>query len=134
MCRAPHAGDKEQGNEKEDHHHRPGCQHAVPRCARHHEGDRAKAARTKKAARKPAKAATKASAKKAPATAPRDGSKKSAVLALISRKAGASLEEIMMATGWQKHTVRGFISILGKKGTKIESSKAESCARTYRAG
>jgi hypothetical protein len=55
------------------------------------------------------------------------------VLALISRKNGASLDEIMTATGWQKHTVRGFIAILGKKGTKIESFKSEAGARTYKA-
>ena len=51
-------------------------------------------------------------------------SKKDAVLALISRKNGATLAEIMEATARQKHTVRGFISILGKAGTKIESSKS----------
>jgi len=36
-------------------------------------------------------------------------------------------------TGWQKHTVRGFISFLGSKhGLKIESSKRESDgARVY---
>jgi hypothetical protein len=60
-------------------------------------------------------------------------SKKDQVLALISRKNGASLDEIMTATGWQKHTVRGFIAILGKKGTKIESFKSEAGARTYKA-
>ena len=60
-------------------------------------------------------------------------SKKDQVLALISRKNGATLEEIMTATDWQKHTVRGFIAILGKKGTKIESLKSEAGARTYKA-
>jgi hypothetical protein len=60
-------------------------------------------------------------------------SKKDAVLALIGRKNGATLAEIMEATGWQKHTVRGFISILGKAGTKIESSKDEAGLRTYKA-
>ena len=34
------------------------------------------------------------------------------------------LAEIVAATGWQNHTVRGFVSILGSKGgEKIESSK-----------
>ena len=60
-------------------------------------------------------------------------SKKDQVLALISRKNGATLEEIMTATDWQKHTVRGFIAILGKKGTKIESTRSEAGARTYKA-
>jgi hypothetical protein len=60
-------------------------------------------------------------------------SKKDIVLALISRKDGATLAEIIEATAWQKHTVRGFISILGKAGAKIESSKSEAGARTYKA-
>jgi len=39
----------------------------------------------------------------------------------------------MAATGWQAHTVRGFVSILGSKGgEKIESAKNDACARTYR--
>ena len=59
--------------------------------------------------------------------------KKDQVIALISRKSGATLAEIMTATGWQKHTVRGFIAILGKKGTKIESTKGETGTRTYKA-
>jgi len=59
-------------------------------------------------------------------------SKKDTILALISRKNGATLEEIMEATGWQKHSVRGAIATMGKT-TKIESSKSESGARTYKA-
>jgi glucan-binding YG repeat protein len=85
---------------------------------------------------KPAKAkATKAPKPAKAAKEPKAAgtSKKDQVLALISRKNGASLDEIMTATGWQKHTVRGFIAILGKKGTKIESFKSEAGARTYKA-
>ena len=53
---------------------------------------------------------------------------------MIQHKGGASLEEIMKATGWQKHTVRGFISILGSKGMKIASTRRESDgARVYEA-
>ena len=38
-----------------------------------------------------------------------------------------------MATGWQPHTVRGFVSILGRKeGEKVESSKNEAGDRVYR--
>ena len=83
---------------------------------------------------KPAKAkATKAPKPAKAAKEPKGTSKKGQVLALISRKNGATLDEIMTATGWQKHTVRGFIAILGKKGTKIESFKSEAGARTYKA-
>jgi len=38
----------------------------------------------------------------------------------------------MEATGWQAHSVRGFISNAGKKpGIKVESSKNEAGDRTY---
>ncbi len=96
---------------------------------------KAKATKPAKAA-KPAKEAKPAKTPKAKKAKSADAdagtSKKDQVLALISRKDGASLEEIMTATGWQKHTVRGFIAIIGKKGTKIESFKSEAGARTYR--
>jgi hypothetical protein len=38
------------------------------------------------------------------------------VIAMMKRAKGATLAEIMKATGWQPHTVRGFVSILGSKG------------------
>jgi hypothetical protein len=80
-------------------------------------------------AAKPAKAA-KATAKPAPA---RDGSKKAEVVAMLQRKNGATLAEIMKATDWQAHTVRGFISgTLGKKmGLTVTSAKNADGERTY---
>ena len=103
------------------------------RWAEYHKSKQApvKAAPAKKATAKPAKAPKQAKVAKESKAA--GTSKKDQVLALISRKNGASLDEIMTATGWQKHTVRGFIAILGKKGTKIESFKSEAGARTYKA-
>ena len=95
----------------------------------------AKAA-TKAAAKKPAaKAALKAKPKKAakkPASA-REGSKKAEVLELLRRRGGCTLAEIMKATDWQAHTVRGFISgTLGKKmGLTVASTKSDSGERTY---
>ena len=45
------------------------------------------------------------------------------VIAMMKQK-GATQPESKEATGWQKHTVRGFVSILGSEGgEKIESSK-----------
>ena len=38
----------------------------------------------------------------------------------------------MTETDWQAHSVRGFISILGKKGVEIESSKNDAGERVYR--
>ena len=46
---------------------------------------------------------------------------------MLQRKGGATREEIVKATGWQKHTVDGFISILGRKGgMKVTSTRRES--------
>lgn len=68
------------------------------------------------------------------AIAEREGSKKSIVLGMLRRPAGATLAEIMSATDWQAHSVRGFISgALGKKmGLKVDSSKSESGDRIYK--
>jgi Protein of unknown function (DUF3489) len=85
----------------------------------------------KKATSNPARRATKTKAAKEPKAA--GTSKKDQVLAMISRTNGATLDEIMTAMGWQEHTVRGFIAILGKKRTKIESFKSDKSARTYKA-
>ncbi len=53
----------------------------------------------------------------------------------MKRAKGATLGEIMKATDWLPHTVRGFVSILGsKRGEKIESSKNAAGERTYRTG
>jgi hypothetical protein len=69
---------------------------------------------------------------KQPAAA-REGSKSSTILELLKRPGGATLPEIMAATGWQAHSVRGFISgTLGKKmGLTVASTKGENGERTY---
>ena len=54
---------------------------------------------------------------------------------MMKRAKGASLVEIMAATKWQAHTVRGFVSILGRKGgEKIDSYKNDAGERTYKIG
>ena len=59
--------------------------------------------------------------------------KKAEVIAMMQRAKGATLDEIVKATGWQRHTVRGFVSILGSKGgERIESSKNTAGERTYK--
>jgi hypothetical protein len=75
-------------------------------------------------------------AKKAPQAErrPRAESKGAQILGLIGRAKGATLAEIMTATGWQAHSVRGFISTAGKKhGVTIESTKSDAGDRLYRA-
>ena len=82
-------------------------------------------------AKKGAKAAHKATA--ATADRVRPGSKTAKVLDLVKRSGGATLKQLMKATGWQAHSVRGFLSgTLGKKmGLKIESSKTNDGERVY---
>lgn len=77
--------------------------------------------------------------KKVPATgdaaapAARDGSKKAEVLDLLRRDQGVAMAELMKATGWQAHSVRGFLSgTVGKKmGLAVTSTKGENRERTY---
>jgi hypothetical protein len=77
------------------------------------------------------KAARKASKKPSPA---RPGSKTAKVLDLLKRPGGVTLKELMKATGWQAHSVRGFLSgSIGKKmGTPVDSSKRADGERVYR--
>lgn len=83
----------------------------------------------------PPKKGTKAPKKatKAKPEGARQGSKTEKVLELLKRSGGATLGEIMKATDWQAHSVRGFISgTLGKKmGLKVESAKNEGGERVY---
>ncbi len=84
----------------------------------------------------PAKKAHKAAkSAKSPQKAPRarQGSKTAKVLDLLKRPGGATAKELMKATGWQAHSVRGFLSgVLGKKmGRTITSTKAEDGQRRY---
>ena len=89
----------------------------------------AKAAAPKKEA-KPSKKAAKPERK---ATAPRAESKGAKILEMIGRAKGATLAEIMKATDWQAHSVRGFISTAAKKHkVNIESSKNEAGDRVYK--
>ena len=87
---------------------------------------------------KKAKAAKKASAaKKAPKAAKekgtRDGSMAAKVLDLLKRAEGATLAELMKATAWQAHSVRGFLSgtVSKRLGFAVASAKAESGERSY---
>jgi len=95
--------------------------------------------RARHVAPKKAKSGKKASpAKKAPkgakkATGARDGSKTATILEMLKRPGGATAKELLKATGWQRHSLRGFISgTLGKKmGLTVASTKGEDGERTY---
>jgi hypothetical protein len=64
-------------------------------------------------ATKKAKRAKRAPVAATNAAAPREGSKASQVIAMLKREGGATLEEIMTAMGWQKHTTRAMLSAGG---------------------
>jgi Protein of unknown function (DUF3489) len=87
-----------------------------------------------------AKAPKESKPKKAPKAPPtkeagtlRADSKGAKFMDLICRTKGASLAELMKATGWQAHSVRGFISgTLGSKmGLNVTSAKREDGERVY---
>jgi hypothetical protein len=53
-------------------------------------------------------------------------------LDLVKRPGGATLQELRKATSWQPHSIRGFLSVLGKKkGVAVESTKSPDGERTY---
>ena len=97
------------------------------------------AKRARNVAPKKAKAGKKATpAKKAPksakkATGAREGSKTATILEMLKRPEGATTKELLKATGWQPHSLRGFISgTLGKKmGLTVVSAKSEDGERNY---
>jgi len=69
-----------------------------------------------------------------PPAAARRGTKTAKILALLRRPAGASLSELRKATGWQAHSVRGFLSgaVKKKMGLHIDSVARDDGERVYR--
>lgn len=58
-----------------------------------------------------------------PLAHPRKGSKIAAAIDLLARKRGATLDELMSETEWQKHTVRSALTGLRKRGHDIARKK-----------
>src|ERR1700722_20809690 len=90
-----------------------------------------------KPSRVPTKRAEKASTKRKadkPTNALRHGSKTAKIISLLKRPGGAALEQLQKATGWQAHSVRGFLSgtLKKKMGLRILSFKLSDGVRTYR--
>ena len=70
--------------------------------------------------------------KAAPRT--RENTKQAQIIAMLQRPEGATISQIVEATGWQPHTVRGtFAGAFKKKlGLTLSSSKDEHGQRVYR--
>jgi len=91
----------------------------------HVAASKAKSARKPRSAKKGAKAHRKAGNA-------RPGSKTAKILDLLKRPGGATLKDLRKTTSWQPHSIRGFLSLLGKKkGLVVQSTKAPDGERTY---
>jgi hypothetical protein len=68
-----------------------------------------------------------------PVSGAREGSKTAMVLELLKQREGATLKDLMAATEWQAHSVRGFLSgtLRKKMGLQIESGKSADGERRY---
>ena len=68
------------------------------------------------------------------ARTPREGTKQATLIAMLRAPDGATIEEIMAATGWQSHTVRGAMAGALKKklGLEVTSEKVEDRGRVYK--
>jgi hypothetical protein len=60
-------------------------------------------------------------------------SKADAILKLLHRKNGASIAELQKATGWQSHSLRGFLSgtVKTRLGLQLQSERTEKGERRY---
>ena len=85
------------------------------------------------ARRKASKAATAPEGPKAPRKV-REGTKQAALIDMLRREEGATIGQIVEATGWRRHSIRGAISGALKKklGLTVTSEKVDGGERVYR--
>jgi hypothetical protein len=62
---------------------------------------------------------------------PRPGTKQALILSLLNRERGATLDELVVATGWLPHTARAALTGLRQKGHAITRTKREDGCSAY---
>ena len=85
----------------------------------------------KQGARRPRKMAREPNQQAAEQALPARQTKTDQVLDLLSRPDGATLEQLVAATGWLPHTARAALTGLKKKGHTLFSEKSDG-VRRYR--
>jgi hypothetical protein len=95
---------------------------------------RNKAVKEKPAAKQPSAAPTASKVNAGDSSHIERVTKHDRVLTLLSRREGATIPEMMQATDWQQHSVRGFLAGTVKKklGFTLTSKKTEGELRRYR--
>ena len=67
-----------------------------------------------------------------PERAPRPGSKQALLVAILSKPKGATLGQLVEATGWLPHTTRAALTGLRKRGFAIERAADDKLGSVYR--
>ncbi len=105
----------------------------TPKTHRHTGAKQARKPReVRNAAKKARRSATNADAQ----ILTRRGTKQEILIEMLSRAKGATLADLVAATGWQAHSLRGAISGTLKKklGLAVNSEKVRNRGRVYRIG
>jgi hypothetical protein len=88
---------------------------------------------TPPAAKSTKRPSTRKPDKKANQRQVRSGTKRSTAIEMLRAPAGASIEALMKVTGWQQHSVRGFLAGVVRKRLKLNLDSAlEEGVRIYR--
>lgn len=64
--------------------------------------------------------------------APREGSKQALIISLLRREQGATIDDLVAATGWLAHTTRAALTGLRKKGHALAKSRTDEGKTVYR--